>query len=54
MIGLSLWMYKIRGKTKIDIDITCIEDYNSSKRNSIYIKLDLNEDKTKTKTEASV
>jgi hypothetical protein len=53
MIGHSLSTYKIRGKTKIDIHAS-IEHYNSRRQNSIYIKLDLKEDKTKTKTVASV
>jgi hypothetical protein len=44
----------MRRKTKIDIDTTSIEDLNSSRQNYVYIKLDLKEDKTKTKTEASV
>jgi hypothetical protein len=46
-------MYEIRGKTKIDMQ-TSIEDLNSSTQNSIYMKLDLKEDKTKTKTGAFV
>jgi hypothetical protein len=54
MIRHRLSTYKIRGKTKIEIDTTGIEDYNSSRQISIYIKLDLKEDKTKTKTGASV
>jgi hypothetical protein len=36
MIGHSLSTYNIRGKTKININITSIEDKNSSRQNSVF------------------